>query len=153
MSAEHYQCWNLWNTSTKATRVLGTVLFKHNYITNPETTPTDATIAVANRMTETLRNHTPINMCKDNLEALRRLDIIFTREAATKTNIQIKAPPIRTPPRVLTTTPDQDTTKTRTASLQESTTQPRVQQKIFTDMPKQSAFKKMKPLPPTPEAE
>ena len=67
---EHYQCWNLWTTSTKATRVSGTVFFKHNYITNTGTTPSDAIIAAANRMTETLRNHTPINMCEDDLEAL-----------------------------------------------------------------------------------
>ena len=38
-SPEHYRCRNLWTTSTKATRVSGTVFFKHNYITNPETTP------------------------------------------------------------------------------------------------------------------
>ena len=111
-SPEHYQCWNLWTTSTKATRVSGTVFFKHNYITNPETTPTDAIIAAANRMTETLRNHTPINMCEDDLEALRLLETIFTRAAATNTNIQIKATPIRTPPRVLPTTPNLDTNKT-----------------------------------------
>ena len=111
-SPEHYQCWNLWTTSTKATRVSGTVFFKHNYITNPETTPTDAIIAAANRMTETLRNHTPINMFKDDLEALRLLETIFARAAATNTNIQIKATPIRTPPRVLPTTPNLDTNKT-----------------------------------------
>ena len=29
-SPEHYRCWNMWNTSTKATRVSGTVFFKHN---------------------------------------------------------------------------------------------------------------------------
>ena len=117
----------------KKTRVSGTFFFKHNYITNPETTPTDAIIAAANRMTDTLRNHTPINMCEDYLEALQRLETIFTRAAATNTNIQIKATSIRTPPRVITTTPNLDTNKTRTASLQERATQPRVQQTIFTD--------------------
>ena len=34
-SPEQYRWWNLCTTSTKATRVSGTVLFKHNYITNP----------------------------------------------------------------------------------------------------------------------
>ena len=61
---EHYRCWNLWTTSTKATRVSGKVFFKHNYITNPETTPINAIISAVNRITETLRTHTPINMCK-----------------------------------------------------------------------------------------
>ena len=77
----------MWTTSTKATRVSGKVFFKYNYITNTETTPTYAIIAAANIMTETLRNHTPINMCEDDLEALRRLETIFTRAAATNTNI------------------------------------------------------------------
>ena len=61
----------------------------YNYITNPETTPTDAIIAAANRMTDMLCNHLPINMCEDDLEALRRLKEIFTRAAATNTNSQI----------------------------------------------------------------
>ena len=115
----------------------GTFFFKHNYITNPETKPADAIIAAANIMTETLRNHTPINMCEDDLEAMRLLETIFTRAAQTNTSIQITETPIRTPPRVLTTTPNLDTNKTRTASLQERATQRRVQQSIFTDMSKQ----------------
>ena len=89
----------------------GTVFFKLNYITNPETTPTDAIIAAANRMIETLLNHTPINMCEDDLEALQLLETIFTRAAATNTNSQIKATTKRTPPRVLPTTPNLDTNK------------------------------------------
>ena len=113
------------------------IFFKHNYTTNNETTRTYAIIDAANIMTETLHNHTPINMCEDDLEALSRLEKIFTRAAATNTNSQINATPIRTPPRVLPTTPNLDTNKTRTASLQECTTQPRVQQKIFTDMSNQ----------------
>ena len=50
----------------------------------------------------------------------------------------MKATPILTPPRVLPTTPNLDTNKTRTASLQECATQPRVQQTIFTDMSNQA---------------
>ena len=82
-------------------------------------------------MTETLRTHTPINMCKEDLEALRRLETIFTRAARTNTKVQIKATTIRTPQRVLTTTPDQEKNKTRTASLQERATQPRVQSPLI----------------------
>ena len=130
-SPENYRCWNLCTTSTKSTRVSGTVFFKHNYITNPETTPEDAMISADNRMMETLQNHTPINMCKEDLEDLRRLDTIFTKAAQTNTDVKIKATPIRTPPRVLTTTLYLDTNETRTASLQERATQPRVQQTIL----------------------
>ena len=63
------------------------MFFKNNYITNTETTPTDAIIAAANRMTETLRTHTPINMCEEDLEALRRLKTIFAR--AARKNIDV----------------------------------------------------------------
>ena len=121
----------------KETRVSCTVFFKHNYITNPETTSTDAIIAAANIMTKTLQNHTPINMYEDNLEALQRLETIFTRAAATNTNIQIKATPMQMPPRVLTTASNLDTNKTRIASLHECVTQPRLQQPIFTDVSNQ----------------
>ena len=55
--------------------------FKHNYITNPETSPADAIISAANIMTETLRTHTPINMCEEDIEALQRLETIFARAA------------------------------------------------------------------------
>ena len=113
--------------------------FKHNYITNPETTPADAIISAANRMTETLHTHTPINMYKENLEALQRLETIFARAARTNRDVQIKSTPIRTPPGVQRTTPDQDTNKARTEALQELATQPRVQQTIFTDISKPSA--------------
>ena len=91
---------------------------KHNYITNPETTPSDAIISAANRMTETLRTHTPINICEEDLEALQSLETILARAARTNSEVQIKATPIRTPPRVQTTTPKQDTNKARTAALE-----------------------------------
>ena len=127
----------------KATRVSGTVFFKHNYIKNPETTPTDIIVAAANRMTETLRKHTPINICEDDVEALRCLETIFTRAATTSNNSQTKATPMRTPPRVLPTTPNLDINKTQTVSLQERTTQPRVCQKIFTDLSNQPTTQAM----------
>ena len=122
----------------KIKKVSGTVFFKHNHITNPETTPADALISAANGMTEKIRTHTPINMCKDDIEALQRTKTIFSRAARKNSDVQIKATPIWTPPRVLTKTPNQDTYKTRTSSLQERATQPRVQQTIFIDIPKQS---------------
>ena len=90
-------------------------------------------------MTETLRNHTPISMCEDDLEALRHLKTIFTRSAQTNSDVQIKPTPIRTPPRVQTTTPEQDTNKARTEALEELDTQTGVQQNIFTDIVKPAA--------------
>ena len=101
-------------------------VFKHTYITNLETTPADAIISAANQITETLCTHAPINMCEEDLENLQRLETIFARASQTNSDVKIKTTPIRTPPRVQTTTPDQDTNKARTAALQELDTQPRV---------------------------
>ena len=87
-------------------------------------------------MTETLRTHTPNNMCEEDLEALQRLETIFARVARTNRDVQIKAMPIRPSPRVQTTTPNQGTNKSRTAALQELAAQPRVQQTIFANISK-----------------
>ena len=122
LSPEHKRYWNLWHTSTKATRVSGKVFLKHNYITNPETTPSDVIISAANRMTETLCTHTPINICEEDLEALQRLETIVAKAARTNSDVHIQATPIQTPPRVQTTPSDQDTNKTCTASLQKRST-------------------------------
>ena len=80
-----------------------------------------------------------INMCEEDLEALQRLGTIFARVAQTNSDVQIRRTPIRTPPRVQTKTPDQDTNKASTAALKELATQPRVQQTIFTDISKPAA--------------
>ena len=131
---EHYRCWNLSTTRTKSTRVSGTIFLKHNYITDPETTPVYAIISAANQITETICTHTPINMCEEDLEALQCLETIFSMEARKKSDVQIKATLIRTPQRVQKTTTNQDTKKACTTALQELATQPRVHQTIFTDI-------------------
>ena len=133
-SPEHYRCWNLWNTSTKETRVSGTVVFKHTYIINPETSPADAIISAANRMTETLLTHKRSNMCKEDLEALQRLEIVLSKAERTNSDVQIKSTPIRPSPRAQPTTSEQDKNKAFTAALEELAAQPRAKQKIFTDI-------------------
>ena len=75
-------------------------------------------------------------MCKEDLEALQRLDTILARAARTNSDAQIKPTPIRTSPRVKPKTPEQDTNKAHTTALEEIATQPRVQQKIFTEISK-----------------
>ena len=42
-------------------------------------------------MMKTLRTHTPINMCKEDPEALQRLVTIFARAARTNSDVQIKS--------------------------------------------------------------
>ncbi len=39
MAIEHHQCFHMYIVKTRATRVSDTVLFKHQYITNPQVTP------------------------------------------------------------------------------------------------------------------
>ena len=80
-STEQYRCWSLWNTSTKALRISGTVFFKHNYITNPSVTPEDDVISEANIITDALKMHHPHNMCEDDTQALHRLEQIFKQAA------------------------------------------------------------------------
>ena len=76
-----HRCWNLWNTSTKALCVSGTVFFKHKYITNPSVTPEDAVISAANRMTDAPKIHHPHNICEDDIQALHFLEQIFEQAA------------------------------------------------------------------------
>ena len=97
-STEHYRCWNLWNTRTKALRVSDTVFFKHKYISNPSVTPEDSAISAANRMTDALKMHHPHNMCEDNIQALHRLEQIFKQAANNTKEVGINTkPPIPTP--------------------------------------------------------
>ena len=101
-STEHYRCWNLWNIKTKATRVSETAFFKHKYITNPTVTPEDAIISAANRMSQALRQYKPNNMCEDDVQALSRLEHIFTKAANNNSTVNIQAIEPPTTPRVQT---------------------------------------------------
>ena len=61
------------------------VFFKHKYITNPTASPSDVIIAAANRMAEALWTHKSNNLGKEDVDALKRLENIFT-EAENKNN-------------------------------------------------------------------
>ena len=41
----HYRCWQIWMKETRASRISGTVFFKHKYLTNPTASPADAIVA------------------------------------------------------------------------------------------------------------
>ena len=97
-ATEHYQFWNLWNTSTKALGVLGTVFFKHKYITNPSVAPEDTVISAENRMTDALKMHHLHNMGEDDIQALHCLEQIFKQSANNTKEVGINTkPPIPTP--------------------------------------------------------
>ena len=81
-------------------------------------------------------------MCEEDLEDLQRLETIFARVERKNSDAQIKSAPIQMSPRVQMTMPEQDTSKARTAALEELATQTRVQQKIFTKISKLAATPK-----------
>ena len=60
-----------------------TVFFKHKYTINPSMTPTDAVIAAADKMAETLLTCMHPNMTKTTIQALKRLKDIFQEAANT----------------------------------------------------------------------
>ena len=99
-ATEHYRFWNLWNTSTKALGVLGTVFFKHKYITNPSVAPEDTVISAENRMTDALKMHHPHNMCEYDIHALHRLEQTFKQAAYNTKEVELKTTPMRPTPRV-----------------------------------------------------
>ena len=99
-TTEHYRCCNIWNTSTKALCVSGTLFFKHKYITNPSVTPEDSVISAANRMTYVVKMHHLRNMCEDDIQALHRLEQIFKQAAGNTKEVGIKTTTLIPTPRV-----------------------------------------------------
>ena len=67
---EHYRCWNMWVIKTRSKRVSDMVFFKHKYITNSSVTPTNAVIAVAGKMAETMCTHMHPRMDETTIQTL-----------------------------------------------------------------------------------
>ncbi len=53
---EHHQCFHIYIVKTRATRISGTVFFKHQYITNPQVTPKTLIIKAALDLTSALKD-------------------------------------------------------------------------------------------------
>ena len=81
-SREHYRCYKTWIKETRATRVSGTVFFKHKYLTNPTVTPEDAIVAAANNLSNAIkRNMTAQQIGEQRYNDIVRLQEIFTYAA------------------------------------------------------------------------
>ena len=78
-SPEHYRCWQISMQDTRATRISGTVFFKHKYLTNPTVSPEDAIIAATNTLSTTLaQNHAAQHKNQQSFEELKRMVAIIT---------------------------------------------------------------------------
>ena len=130
-STEHYRCWKLWNIKTKSMRISDTVFFKHKYITNPSVTPEDAVISAANRMSAALQAYKPNNMQEEDIDALRRLEAIFTEATNNGGQVEIEAKASIPTPRVRAQQKLERDKKALTAALEEMAKPPRVGPTVF----------------------
>jgi hypothetical protein len=79
---EHHQCFHIYIVKTRVTRVSNTVLFKHQYITNPQVTPKTLIIKVALELTGALKGLVTHNGMM--AEALEKFSKLFTKIAVAK---------------------------------------------------------------------
>ncbi len=84
-SMEHHQCFKIYVTKTRATRVSDTVFFKHQYITNLTVSPESLVVAAAQQLTSTLKGNIPAG--NKTAEALKKVSKLFTKIADAKANI------------------------------------------------------------------
>ena len=75
----HYRCWEVWMKETRATRISGTIFFKHKYLTNPAATPADAIVAATNNLRHALTtNRAEQHRSQQSYDDLKRMAAIIT---------------------------------------------------------------------------
>jgi hypothetical protein len=81
-SMQHHQCFQVYITKTRATRISNTVFFKHQYITNLTVSPESHVIVAAQQLATALKG----NILAGNkmAEALKKVSKLFTKIAAAK---------------------------------------------------------------------
>jgi hypothetical protein len=79
---EHHQYFYIYIVKTRATRVSGTVFFKHQYITNPQVTPKTLVIKEASELTSVLKGL--VSHDGNTTAALERFSKLFTEIAMAK---------------------------------------------------------------------
>jgi hypothetical protein len=105
-SMEYHQCFKIYVTKTRATRVSNTVIFKHQYITNPTVSPESLVVAAAQQLTSALKDNIPAG--NKTAEALKKVSKLFTKIAGAKANVakaKVQRNRIRTHPNARRTTP------------------------------------------------
>jgi hypothetical protein len=84
-SMEHHQCFKIYITKTRATRVSDTVFFKHQYITNLRVSPESLVVAAAQQLTSGLKGNIPAG--NETAEALKKVSELFTKIVEAKANV------------------------------------------------------------------
>jgi len=82
-SDEHYRCHCVYSKQTKAERISDTVIFKHEYITQPKITPHDVLIKAVTELTKTMGGETNIKDI-DQFEAVKQLEDLVNRSPREK---------------------------------------------------------------------
>jgi hypothetical protein len=81
-SMEHHWCFRVYITKRRATRINDTVLFKHQYITNPTVSPESHVVAVVQQLIIVLQVNIPAG--NKTTEALQKVSKLFTKIAMAK---------------------------------------------------------------------
>jgi hypothetical protein len=81
-SMEHHQCFRVYVTRTRATRISDTVIFKHQYIASPTISPESHVVAAAQQLVTALQGNIPAG--NGTAEALTRVSKLFTKIASAK---------------------------------------------------------------------
>ena len=81
-SMEHYRCYNVYVTSTNATRVSDQVYFRHKYITMPTMSPESHIVEAAQKLTTALKGNIPAD--SDTAVGLTKLGELFHQIATAK---------------------------------------------------------------------
>jgi hypothetical protein len=79
---EHHQCFHIYIVKTRAMRVSNTVIFKHQYITNPQVTPKTLIIKAALDLTSALKG--TVSCDGKMAEVLEKFSDLFTKIAMAK---------------------------------------------------------------------
>jgi hypothetical protein len=79
---QHYQCFWVYITKTRATRISNTVFFMHQYITNPTVSPESHVVAAAQQLATSLKGNIPAG--NEKAEALKKVSKLFTKISAAK---------------------------------------------------------------------
>ena len=81
-SLEHYRCYNVYVTSTRATRISDQVYFRNKYITMPTMSPESHVVEAAQRLTTALKGNIPAN--SETAVGLTKLGELFSQIATAK---------------------------------------------------------------------
>jgi hypothetical protein len=84
-SMEHHQCFRVYVTRTRATRISDTVVFKHQYITSPTISPESHAVAAVQQLVTALQGNIPAG--NETVEALTRVSELFTKIKLAKKEV------------------------------------------------------------------